>query len=117
MTDIAFRPPDECYWVPTWSTRLFAGDLFRAVPFLDQPTDLFEADEGGQLKHLIGEVGIGWGLMISPTCDLIDQRTGELSHPYRVFVPVLPLRFVIESAPGLAPSEGLIRSRDALKPL
>lgn len=31
------RPYDEEYWTAPWSTALFAGDLFEAIPFGDQP--------------------------------------------------------------------------------
>jgi hypothetical protein len=32
------RPTDDQYWTTPWSTALFAGDLFEAIPF-GQPTD------------------------------------------------------------------------------
>ena len=34
------RPHDEEYWQRPWSRALFAGDLFEAIPFGDQPTVL-----------------------------------------------------------------------------
>jgi len=34
------RPYDHDYWTVPWSTGLFAGDLFEAIPFTDQPTVL-----------------------------------------------------------------------------
>ena len=39
------RPHDEDYWTAPWSTALFAGDLFEAIPFGDQPTTLYRAED------------------------------------------------------------------------
>ena len=64
------RPHDEEYWTAPWSTALFAGDLFEAIPFGDQPTTLYRADNG---KHFVAEVGFGYGLLTTPTCDMADQ--------------------------------------------
>jgi len=76
------RPHDEEYWTAPWSTALFAGDLFEAIPFGDQPTTLYQADDG---KHFVGEVGFGYGLLTTPTCDMADQSgEGETAHPFRV---------------------------------
>lgn len=53
MADAIFRPPDDQYWIRTWSSVLFAGDLFAAIPFGEQP---FEAviDLSGHGKHFVG---------------------------------------------------------------
>lgn len=111
----AHRPNDDQYWVSNWSSILFAGDLFAAIPFVDQPTvTLFDPDGSG--KHFVGEVQYGYGLLVSPTCDMIDQRTGEPSHPYRVLVPVLPLAMVAEHAPGQRQNLGLIEAHDGVHP-
>jgi hypothetical protein len=112
------RPQDEQYWTTPWSTALFAGDLFEAIPFIDQPVGLFaeESDfESG--KHFLGEIAVGYGLLITPTCDMTDQR-GErpAAHPYRTLVPVLPLDFVVEQAGALAQSAELLHSRDTMGP-
>jgi hypothetical protein len=46
------RPSDEHYWRQPWSSMLFAGDLFEAIPFGTQPTVAVEADdEDGAHKH------------------------------------------------------------------
>lgn len=115
MADALFRPSDDEYWVPNWSTVLFAGDLFAAIPFADRP---FEAlvDSDGHGKHYLGPVAYGYGLLISPTCDMVDQKTGLIAHPFRVLVPVFPLSLVAEGSPGTAQSLGLIRSRDQVVP-
>lgn len=115
MADATFRPPDDQYWVPTWSSILFAGDLFAAIPFGEQP---FEAvvDPSGHGKHFVGPVVYGYGLMISPTCDMVDQRTLAIAHPYRVLVPVLPFSTVAEGSPATAHNLGLIRGRDQVIP-
>lgn len=108
------RPLDNKYWVPCWSTVLFAGDLFMAVPFVDQPFQLYEAEaDDSTRRHYVGQVSTGYGLMISPTCDLINQRAGGPSHPFRVFVPVVPASDVVEQVPNL--NLGLIRSRDRVR--
>jgi hypothetical protein len=72
------RPLDNEYWVRCWSTVLFAGDLFVAVPFVDQPFQLYEAEaDDSTRRHYVGQFSTGYGLMISPTCDLINQRAGD----------------------------------------
>ncbi len=115
MADAVYRPADDAYWVPNWSSLLFAGDLFAAIPFVDQPSETL-VDETGQGKHFLGPIAFGYGLLISPTCDMVDQKTLEISHPYRVFVPVVPLSMVADGAPGARGNIGLIRSRDTVIP-
>ena len=53
-----FRPGDDAYWVQTWSRVLFAGDLFAAIPFLDQPAVESIDDDGGG-KHYLGPIVYG----------------------------------------------------------
>ncbi len=115
MADAIYRPTDDLYWIPNWSSVLFAGDLFAAIPFGEQP---FEAvlDPSGHGKHFVGPVAYGYGLLISPTCDMVDQRTLAVAHPYRVLVPVLPFSTVAEGSPATAQNLGLIRSRDQVIP-
>lgn len=115
MAHRPYRPADDEYWVPNWSTVPFAGDLFAAIPFVDQPSDT-RVDERTNGKHFIGPIAFGYGLLISPTCDMVDQRTLEQSHPYRVFVPVVPLSIIEEGAPGARGNIGLIRGRDTVIP-
>lgn len=115
MADAVFRPPDDRYWVPNWSSVLFAGDLFAAIPFAEQPFEAY-IDPSGHGKHFVGPVAYAYGLLISPTCDMVDQRTLETAHPYRVLVPVLPLSIVAEGSPATAQNVGLIRSRDQVIP-
>ncbi len=50
---------------------LFAGDLFEAIPFGDQPTTLYRTEDG---KHFVGEVAFAYGLLTTPTCDMAEQR-------------------------------------------
>ena len=108
------RPHDEQYWTRPWSTTLFAGDLFEAIPFGDQPTMLHRADDG---KHFVGEVAFAYGLLTTPTCDMAEQRDeGQTAHPFRVLVPVLPLAAVAEQAVAVASSVKLLRGRDTLHP-
>lgn len=108
------RPLDEQYWVRCWSKVLFAGDLFVAVPFVDQPFQLYEDDTGqAGRRHYVGQVSTGYGVMISPTCDLINQLSGGASHPFRVFVPVVPASDIVEQVPNL--DLGLIRGRDRIR--
>jgi hypothetical protein len=93
---------------------LFAGDLFEAIPFGDQPTTLLQADDG---KHFLGEVAFAFGLLITPTCDMAEQRgEGPMAHPFRVLVPVLPLAVVADQAGAIEESVKLLRSRDTLHP-
>jgi hypothetical protein len=115
VPDPIYRPRDDRYWMPTWSRVLFAGDLFAAIPFVDQGSGpSVRADGHG--KHFIGPIAYGYGLLISPTCDMVDQRTLQVSHPYRVLVPVLPLETIAEGAPGTAANLGLLRKRDSVVP-
>jgi hypothetical protein len=111
------RPYDEQYWTRPWSTGLFAGDLFDAVPFGEQPTVLYSAEDGPDIgKHFVGEIALGYGLLVTPTCDMVEQREGGVAHPFRTLVPVVPLPFVIEQTQAVAASEKLLRSRDTLHP-
>lgn len=52
------RPHDEEYWQRPWSRALFAGDLFEAIPFGEQPTVVYTADGSGGVptKHFLGEI-------------------------------------------------------------
>jgi hypothetical protein len=111
------RPRDHEYWMAPWSTTLFVGDLFEAIPFGDQPTVIYTGEEDPVAgKHFVGEVAFGFGLLITPTCDMTDQQGGGSAHPYRVLVPVLPLRFVAEQTGAVAENQKLLRSRDAIHP-
>lgn len=111
------RPLDGEYWTEPWSTTLFAGDLFEAIPFADQPTVIYASeDEHVAGKHFIGEIAFGHGMLITPTCDMVDQTGGGPAHPYRVLVPVLPLRVVVEQTGAIATNEKLLRSRDSIHP-
>lgn len=111
------RPHDHEYWTEQWSTTLFSGDLFEAIPFGDQPTTVYAGeDEPIMGKHFVGEIVFGYGLLITPTCDMTDQRGGGSAHPYRVLVPVLPLRLVVEQTGAVAANEKLLRSRDSIHP-
>ncbi len=91
------RPFGHEYWESPWSKVLFAGDLFEAIPFGDQPTVLYSPDvEDPPDKHYLGEVVFGYGLLITPTCDMVDQHDVALiAHPFRVLVPVVPLAEVV----------------------
>lgn len=112
------RPHDHEYWTDPWSTTLFAGDLFEAIPFGDQPTVVYTGDQDPVAgKHFVGEVAFGYGMLITPTCDMDNQRRGRgPAHPYRVLVPVLPLRIVSQHAGAVAENENLLRSRDTIHP-
>jgi hypothetical protein len=112
------RPHDHEYWMQPWSTTLFAGDLFEAILFGDQPTVIYAGEQEPVAgKHFVGEVAFGYGMLITPTCDMDDQRGGSgPAHPYRVLVPVLPLRVVSQYTGAVAENENLLRSRDRIHP-
>ena len=111
------RPYDHEYWTPPWSTAPFAGDLFEAIPFNDQPTALYTVDEGPEAgKHFLGAIAIGFGLLITPTRDMADQHGGGSAHPFRTLLPVLPLGLVLEQTQALQESANLLRSRDTMHP-
>jgi hypothetical protein len=111
------RPFDNEYWTQPWSTGLFAGDLFEAVPFADQPTVLYTVEEGPEAgKHFLGDIALGYGLLITPTCDMVEQRGGGIAHPYRTLVPVVPLALVAEQTEAVEQNLELLRSRDAIQP-
>jgi hypothetical protein len=118
MAGAAHRPPDDEYWISSWSHVLFSGDVFEAIPFAGQPTMLVADDEEDPAKHYIGEVAFAYGLLVSPTCDMYEQLGEEArpAHPYRVLVPILPLEAVAESAEAVERSIGLLRSRDSIVP-
>ena len=112
------RPHDEEYWQRPWARALFAGDLFEAIPFGEQPTVLYTPDQGAASgKHFLGEVAFGYGLLITPTCDMTEQH-GERSaaHPFRTLVPVVPLELVVAQTAAIERSLSLLRSRDVLTP-
>lgn len=92
------------------------GRSVEGVPFGDQPTRLVATDgEDGATKHYVGEVAFAYGLLITPTCDMADQRAGgQASHPFRVLVPVVPLELVVAEAADVERSLGLLRGRDTL---
>lgn len=112
------RPLDEEYWESPWSTVLFAGDLFEAIPFGDQPTVIYSPDDADPPdKHYLGKIVFGYGLLITPTCDMVDQHDVALiAHPFRVLVPVVPLGDVVRQTGAVAESEKLLRSRDTVRP-
>ena len=110
------RPRDKEYWQRPWAQALFAGDLFEAIPFGDQPTAVYTAEQGeASGKHFLGEATFGYGLLITPTCDMAEQHGASpaAAHPYRVLVPVLPLDLVTRQTAAIEQSLGLLRSRDA----
>lgn len=86
------RPYDEQYWTRPWSTALFAGDLFEGVPFGEQPTVLYTADDVPP-RHFLGEIAFGYGLLITPTGALAESanllRSRDAIGPY-VYLPPLP---------------------------
>jgi hypothetical protein len=112
------RPLDTEYWEQPWSSVLFSGDLFEAIPFGDQPTVLYTPDDGGPPdKHYLGEIVFAYGLLITPTCDMVDPKdTSLISHPYRALVPVVPLAAVAEQTGSVADNVKLLRSRDSIRP-
>lgn len=99
------RPGDADYWTDAWASILFSGDLFEAIPFGEQPIRLMTGEDESGAKHYLGDVAFGYGLLVSPTCDMVDQGSSppRQAHPYRVLVPVLPLAAVVE---GLVDSRG-----------
>jgi len=112
------RPHDEQYWTRPWATQLFAGDLLEAIPFGVQDTTIVTAEDGEQSgKHFVGEVVFGYGLLVTPTCDMVDQhQAGEVGHPFRTIALVVPLSLVLEQTGALGQSENLLISRDAIVP-
>src|SRR3954463_16176413 len=72
------RPYDDQYWARPWATALFAGDLFEAVPFGEQPTVLYSAEDGpGIAKHFVGEIARLW------PADHPDVRHGRAARGWR----------------------------------
>ncbi len=110
------RPPDDDYWTAPWSSILFAGDVFKAVPFMTPPTEIYVDEEGhGTVQHFIGDVAFAYGLLVSPTCDMYQSVEPEtLAHPFRVLIPILPLDEIVEQTTGMERNVGLMRSRDSL---
>ena len=104
--------------MPAWSRVLFSGDVFEAIPFGTQPTAVFTDDESAPPKHFLGDIAFGYGLLVSPTCDMYNQLSDEPSpaHPFRVLVPILPLEEVTSATAAVERSAGLLRSRDSLHP-
>jgi hypothetical protein len=117
MGEGTHRPADEFYWRRPWSPILFAGDLFDAIPFSSQPTVVVEGeDERGERKHYVGEIEFAYGLLVTPTCDMADQRSAEIAHPFRVLVPVVGFEAACDALGTPEHKRGLIRSRDSSYP-
>lgn len=118
MANEIHRPPDDEYWVPAWSRVLFSGDVFEAIPFGTQPTLLLTDPDSEPAKHYVGEIEFGYGLLVSPTCDMYDQLADDPrpAHPFRVLVPILPLEEVAQATDAVERNVGLIRSRDTIVP-
>lgn len=96
---------------------LFAGDLFEAIPFSGQPTVVFSGDdEQGEQKHFVGEIEFAYGLLVTPTCDMVNQADAGLAHPYRVLVPVVDFEMTCDVLRTPDDKRGLLRSRDSLQP-
>lgn len=74
------RPHDEQYWTPPWSTALFAGDLFEAIPLGDRPTTIHRAEDG---KHFVGEVAFAYGLLTTQTWSKPASELAMRSQPSR----------------------------------
>lgn len=85
------------------------------MPFGEQPTLLYTPEDPPP-RHFLGEVAFGHGLLITPTCDMTEQREGGIAHPFRTLVPVVPLGLVLTETGALAESAKLLRSRDAIGP-
>lgn len=79
---------------------------------------IYRAEEGDAAgKHFVGEIALGYGLLITPTCDMAEQHgEGQMAHPYRTLVPVVPLALVLEQTSALEDSSDLLRSRDTIHP-
>jgi hypothetical protein len=111
------RPHDDEYWQRPWARTLFAGDLFEAIPFGNQPTVVYTDEHETPSKHFLGEVAFGCGLLITPTCDMADQHGADVfAHPYRVLIPVVPLDLVIQQTAAVEKRIGLLRNRDVITP-
>jgi hypothetical protein len=112
------RPQDDQYWTRPWATQLFAGDLLEAIPFGMEDTTIVTPEEGEQSsKHFVGEVVFGYGLLLTPTCDMVDQHQGvDMGHPFRTIAPVVPLSLAIQHTGALEQNEKLLTSRDVITP-
>jgi hypothetical protein len=76
------RPYDEQYCTRPWLTALFAGDLLEGVAFGEQPTVLYTPEDLPP-RHFLGEVAFGYGLLITPTCEMTEQREGGMRRSRR----------------------------------
>jgi hypothetical protein len=124
MGELAFeyrRPADDDYWTPAWASITFAGDVYQAIPFGGLPVDMVETDEDehGPAQHFIGPIEWGYGLLVSPTCDMYEAlEPPRIAHPYRVLVPVIEIDALVASNPALAQEgrRGLLTQRDSIYP-
>jgi hypothetical protein len=90
----------------------------RLSPFGDQPTVVYTPEHGeARGKHFLGEVAYGYGLLITPTCEMAEQHgTSLTAHPYRVRAPVLPLDLVVKQTAAIEKGLGLLRDHNAITP-
>ncbi len=66
------KPTDDKYWIRPWSSLLLSGDVFQAIPFANVETELWASGEPEQ--HFHGPITWGYGLLISPTCDMYEGK-------------------------------------------
>lgn len=101
MADAIHRPSDDEYGIPNWSSVLFAGDLFADIPFGGAAIRSRRRSSGPR-RALRKAVAYRYGLLISPSRDMVDQKTLTVAHPSRVLVPIFPFSMVAEGSPATA---------------
>ena len=119
MPDEYRRPTDDAYWVPAWSSIAFSGDVFEAIPFGAIPIEIVEADDEGPTQHFVGLVEYGFGLLVSPTCDIYESlNPPRIAHGFRTLVPIIDLQALIGANPQLADEGrlGNLTARDMMFP-
>ena len=112
------RPHDHEYWTAPWSTTLFAGDLFEAIPFGDQPTVIYTGEEGPRRRQALRRRG---RVRLRPAGHA-DVRHGRPARrrPRRIRIASSFPSFRSASSPSRQAqspqNEKLLRSRDTIHP-
>lgn len=106
-------------------TNLFSqGDIFRDVP-LAYPTpareilyedaeELWGDEDIGSRRFLSGPFDTGPAMLITPTCAMSAQGSGDYAHPVRTLVPLRPLHQLVDLGAIKQEHLGQIRSSDPL---
>src|SRR4029077_6868046 len=83
-------------------------------PFGLDTTELYTIEKD-PLQHFQGQIDFAYGMLITPSCDMYGGDPPTLAHKFRVLVPVLDLRHVVENTKSIGDNVDQMRKRDHLR--